>query len=259
MSTNFDTPKIKVFGLGDFGTHVVKAVQSKMPANMQTFSLPSKETLEKEAVLDKMSDGNLLLFVEDREEDADGSWASLLATYAKEAGLLTVGWVKCGSLDTMEDANASFKDLLQCTDSIILVSKENHAAEAMIAEGIQYIGGITDDSKGIALMLADMEEVFSNGGLAHISYGEANGEHDIVEATKRAANTMFLGKTLSHAKKVLLMQMIGDGRKSNRESRRSHGRNRLQLGKYRHNRPLNGWVRSPKCRGCSYHHHRYTV
>lgn len=202
-------PKIKVFGIGDFGTRVIKSVQETELPNVQCFLVQLGETLEEESILDKMRGGDLEFIVADMEEDAGGQTA-YLAKYAKKIGVPAVGWMRGRVLDKTEGGYSRFEELKNSMVSVIVVPGNVTDAETIIAMGIKGIGSIVGTSGN--LDFSDVEPIFSHGGLGIIALGEAEGEQ-ATDAVRKAVASFPAGISLDGAKSVLLIYVtpIGQG------------------------------------------------
>lgn len=203
-----DVPKIKVFGIGDFGTRVIKSVQETELPNVQCFLVQLGETLEEESILDKMRGGDLEFIVADMEEDAGGQTA-YLAKYAKKIGVPAVGWMRGRVLDKTEGGYSRFEELKNSMVSVIVVPGNVTDAETIIAMGIKGIGSVVGSSGN--LDFSDVEPIFSHGGLGIIALGEAEGEQSAADAVRKAVTSFPTGISFDGAKSVLLIHVTPIG------------------------------------------------
>lgn len=203
-------PKIKVFGIGDFGARVIKSVQKTELPHVQCFSVQSGEMLEEASILDKLRGGDLEFLVADMEEDAVVQTASMLARCAKKIGVPAVGWMRGRVLDKTEGGYSRFEELKNSMVSVIVVPGNVTDAETIIAMGIKGIGSIVGTSGN--LDFSDVEPIFSHGGLGIIALGEAEGEQ-ATDAVRKAVASFPAGISLDGAKSVLLIYVtpIGQG------------------------------------------------
>ena len=200
-----EIPKFKVFGVGDFGIRVMDDLKKSASAYMSIIPVQSKETMDRDKILDNMRGGDAAFLVADWEETDAVQTVSILAECAREVGVLPVGWIRCLSDDKLAIEGFPFEELKKCMDTVILMPGEFHATKELVAVNIINLGKSFDSSKGISLDWADFKDTFSHGGVAHISYGEANGEQAAVDSVRRAVDFSFAGKHLDSAKKILMI------------------------------------------------------
>lgn len=202
-------PKIKVFGIGDFGARVIKSVQKTELPHVQCFSVQSGEMLEEASILDKIRGGDLEFLVADMEEDAVVQTASMLARCAKKIGVPAVGWIMGEVLDRTEGGYSPFEEFKNSMRSVIAVPGNTPDAEVIIAMVILGIGSVVGSSGN--LDFSDVEAILSHGGLGIIALGEAEGEQSAADAVRKAVASFPTGISFDGAKSVLLIHVTPIG------------------------------------------------
>ena len=203
-----EIPKSKVFGVGDFGIRAMGDL--KESAYMSLIPVQSKEIMDRDKILDNMRGGDAAFLVADWDGTNAIQTVSMLAECAREAGVLSVGWIRYVSHDKLLIEDSPLEKLKKSMGTVILMPGEFHATKELTATSIINLTKSFNSSEGIGLDWADFKNIFSRGGLAHISYGEATGEQALVDSVRQAADFSFAGKRLDSAEKILMMLFTAD-------------------------------------------------
>jgi len=149
--------------------------------------------------------------------------APVVATIAKELGILTVGVVTkpftFEGRKRMEQADKGIEELKTKVDTLVTIpndrllqiaEKKTSLSEAfkiaddVLLQGVQGISDLIAVPGLINLDFADVKTIMENKGLAHMGIGWASGENRAVEAAQKAIQSPLLETSIQGAKGVLL-------------------------------------------------------
>ncbi|MDP4117887.1 MAG: cell division protein FtsZ [Bacillota bacterium] len=149
--------------------------------------------------------------------------APVIASIAKEMGILTVGVVTKpftteGRRRYMQ-ADAGIEELRKAVDTLVVIPNDRllmisdkHTsvleafknADDVLRQSIQGISDVIRQTGCINLDFADIKAVMKDRGLAHMGIGHAKGENKADEAVRMAINSPLLETSIDGAKGVLL-------------------------------------------------------
>lgn len=149
--------------------------------------------------------------------------APVVASIAKEMGILTVGVVTKpftteGRRRSVQ-AEAGIEELRKAVDTLVVIPNDRllmisdkHTsvleafknADDVLRQSIQGISDVIRQEGAINLDFADVKAVMKDRGLAHMGIGHAKGENKSEEAVKMAINSPLLETSIDGAKGVLL-------------------------------------------------------
>ena len=149
--------------------------------------------------------------------------APIVATIAKEMGILTVGVVtKPFSFEgrrRMEQAEAGIEELLGKVDSLVIIPNDRlkyvserkitlsnafEIADDVLRQAVQAISDLINNTGFINMDFADVTAVMKDAGLAHMGVGRAAGKNKAEEAARMAISSPLLETSINGAKGVLM-------------------------------------------------------
>ena len=148
--------------------------------------------------------------------------APVIAKYAKEAGMLTVGIVtipfKFEQRPKIKQALAGVKAMASQVDALLVISNEKLLEmypQQSVAEGFKKVDEtLTIATKSIAELITvrgtinldfhDVSKILKNGGVAIMSTGKASGQNRVNKAFEEALNSPLLyNNDIYNSKKIL--------------------------------------------------------
>jgi len=260
-STNADSAqvvRIKVFGVGGGGNNAVNRMMaekiesanfvavntdkqalliSSAPVRIQigekltkgwgagTFpEIGQKAAEESKAALNEVLKDADLVFITAGMGGGTGTGAApILASIAKEMGLLTIAVVtkpfmfegkKC-----IENAEKGIEALKKVVDTLIIIPNDKlykilpnktpvvealDYADDVLRQGIQGISDLIVKPSLINLDFADIRTTMKNKGIAHMGIGKAKGENKTIEAVRQAVSSPLLETTIEGATDIIL-------------------------------------------------------
>ena len=149
--------------------------------------------------------------------------APIVASIAKELGILTVGVVTkpftTEGRRRCVQAEAGIEELKKAVDTLVVIPNDRllmisdkHTsvldafknADDVLRQSIQGISDVIRQEGCINLDFADIKAVMKDRGLAHMGIGHAKGENKADDAVKMAINSPLLETSIDGAKGVLL-------------------------------------------------------
>ena len=149
--------------------------------------------------------------------------APVIASLAKEAGVLTTGIVtrpfSFEGLARAEKAEVGIARLSQTVDALITISNDKllkvvpadtpitkafEMADEILRQGVEGISDLITIPGMINLDFADIESVMRNAGTAMMGIGEGEGEGKTKEAARRAISSPLLDGAIRGARKVIM-------------------------------------------------------
>lgn len=149
--------------------------------------------------------------------------APVVASIAKEAGILTVGVVtkpfEFEGGGRMRNAEQGIRELKKTVDTLIVIPNQKlfsvvdrrtpmrdafKKADEVLQQGVAGISDLIYTPGIINLDFADVKTVMSNKGVAHIGIGKATGENKAEEAARIAISSPLLETTIDGAKHMLI-------------------------------------------------------
>ncbi len=156
--------------------------------------------------------------------------APVIASLAKEAGVLTTGIVtrpfSFEGLARAEKAEIGIARLSQTVDALITISNDKllkvvpaetpitkafEMADEVLRQGVEGISDLITIPGMINLDFADIESVMRNAGTAMMGIGEGEGEGKTKEAARRAISSPLLDGAIRGARKVIMNITGGSG------------------------------------------------
>lgn len=149
--------------------------------------------------------------------------APIIASIAKEMGILTVGVVtkpfKFEGRQRMKIAEQGIGKLAECVDSLIVIPNDRlkyvsdqritlknafEKADEVLLQGVRSISELIKLPGFINLDFADVTSVMSNAGYAHMGVGHATGKDKAEEAANMAVTSPLLETEIKGAKGVII-------------------------------------------------------
>ena len=168
-------------------------------------------------------DGTKMVFITAGMGGGTGTGAApVIAKYAKEAGMLTVGIVtipfKFEQRPKIKQALAGVKEMASQVDALLVISNEKLLEmypQQSVAEGFKKVDEtLTIATKSIAELITvrgtinldfhDVSKILKNGGVAIMSTGKASGQNRVNKAFEEALNSPLLyNNDIYNSKKIL--------------------------------------------------------
>ena len=149
--------------------------------------------------------------------------APVVASIAKEMGVLTVGVVtrpfRFEGRKRMDQAERGIDTLKDSVDALVVIPNDKlleicdkkttmqeafKMADDVLSQGVKGISDLITSPGYINLDFADIQSVMRNTGVCHMGIGRATGENRAEEAVKMAINSPLLETTIDGATKVVL-------------------------------------------------------
>ena len=185
----------------------------------------AREEAEKSAseIKKLFSDSTKMVFVTAGMGGGTGTGASpVIARYAKEAGMLTVGVVtipfRFEMKSKIEQALRGVNAIADNVDALLVINNERllsiypnlpinesfAKANGILTTAVKSIAELVTVRGTINLDFRDVEKVLKNGGVAVMSYGFGSGDHRVKDAIEEALHSPLLNDNdVFSSKKVL--------------------------------------------------------
>lgn len=177
----------------------------------------------KEDIEAQFKDGTKMVFITAGMGGGTGTGAApVIAKYAKEAGMLTVGIVtipfKFEQRPKIKQALIGVKEMAKQVDALLVISNEKLLEmypQQSVAEGFKKVDEtLTIATKSIAELITvrgiinldfhDVSKILKNGGVAIMSTGRASGQNRVNKALEEALNSPLLyNNDIYNSKKIL--------------------------------------------------------
>ncbi len=171
----------------------------------------------------QFKDGTKMVFITAGMGGGTGTGAApVIAKYAKEAGMLTVGIVtipfKFEQRPKIKQALVGVKEMANQVDALLVISNEKLLEmypQQSVAEGFKKVDEtLTIATKSIAELITvrgtinldfhDVSKILKNGGVAIMSTGKASGQNRVNKALEEALNSPLLyNNDIYNSKKIL--------------------------------------------------------
>ncbi|MBO7260549.1 MAG: cell division protein FtsZ [Bacteroidaceae bacterium] len=171
----------------------------------------------------QFNDGTKMVFITAGMGGGTGTGAApIIAKYAKEAGMLTVGIVtipfKFEMRPKIHQALSGVKEMAKQVDALLVISNEKLLEmypQQSVAEGFKKVDEtLTVATKSIAELITvrgiinldfhDVSKILKNGGVAIMSTGKASGTNRVNRALEEALNSPLLyNNDIYNSKKIL--------------------------------------------------------
>jgi len=177
----------------------------------------------REEIKQTIQDANMVFVTAGMGGGTGTGAAPVVASIAKEMGILTVGVVTKPfrfegrkRMQQAEEGVASLKDsvdalvvipndkLLEICDKKTSMQEAFKMADDVLSQGVKGISDLISSPGYINLDFADIQSVMRNTGVCHMGIGRATGENRAEEAVKMAINSPLLETTIDGATKVVL-------------------------------------------------------
>lgn len=189
--------------------------------NPETGQKAAEETIEE---ISKFLEGSDMVFITGGMGGGTGTGAApVIAKAAKDAGILTVAVVTkpftFEGRKRKEHADLGIKFLKQYVDSLVIVPNDKllqvsdknttmlqafQMADEVLRQGVDGIVGLISDDGLINMDFADVKNIMTDRGIAHMGVGHGKGETRVADAVKAAIESPLLETSIAGAKAVLL-------------------------------------------------------
>lgn len=177
----------------------------------------------KEDIEVQFKDGTKMVFITAGMGGGTGTGAApIIAKYAKEAGMLTVGIVtipfKFEQRPKIKQALTGVREMAKQVDALLVISNEKLLEmypQQSVSEGFKKVDEtLTVATKSIAELITvrglinldfhDVSKILKNGGVAIMSTGKAKGQNRVNKALEEALNSPLLyNNDIYNSKKIL--------------------------------------------------------
>lgn len=176
----------------------------------------------REAIMESIKDADLVFITAGMGGGTGTGAAPIVASCAKELGILTVGVVTKpfffeGKV-RMANAMNGIMSLKESVDTLITIPNDRlidtvgnmvlteafSVADDVLRQGIQGISDLITQPGMINLDFADVRTIMKEKGMAHMGIGMASGDKRAIEAAKQAVASPLLETTINGAKGILL-------------------------------------------------------
>ena len=177
----------------------------------------------REEIKQTIQDANMVFVTAGMGGGTGTGAAPVVASIAKELGILTVGVVTKPfrfegkkRMQQAEEGVAALKDnvdalvvipndkLLEICDKKTSMQEAFKMADDVLSQGVKGISNLISSPGYINLDFADIQSVMRNTGVCHMGIGRATGENRAEAAVKMAINSPLLETTIDGATKVVL-------------------------------------------------------
>lgn len=183
----------------------------------------------KDEILDAIKGADMLFITAGMGGGTGTGAAPVIASIAKEQGILTVGVVtKPFSFEgrkRMINAEKGIAELKQSVDTLVVIPNDKilqvidkkttmvdafSKADDVLQQGVQGITDLISNPGIINLDFADVRTIMNNKGVAHMGIGRATGENRAEEAVKYAISSPLLDTSIDGARCVLVNMCGGE-------------------------------------------------
>ncbi|MHC1747394.1 MAG: cell division protein FtsZ [Cellulosilyticaceae bacterium] len=174
--------------------------------------------------------GSDMLFITAGMGGGTGTGAApVIASLAKEQGILTVGVVTkpfgFEGRKRMLNAEKGIEQLKKSVDTLVIIPNDKilqvidkkttmleafSKADDVLQQGVQGIADLISNPGVINLDFADVRTIMSDKGIAHMGIGRASGENRAEDAVKLAISSPLLDTTINGARGVLINMAGGE-------------------------------------------------
>lgn len=183
----------------------------------------------KDEILEAIKGADMLFITAGMGGGTGTGAAPVIASIAKEQGILTVGVVtKPFSFEgrkRMINAEKGIAELKQNVDTLVVIPNDKilqvidkkttmveafSKADDVLQQGVQGITDLISNPGIINLDFADVRTIMNNKGVAHMGIGRATGENRAEEAVKFAISSPLLDTSIDGARCVLVNMCGGE-------------------------------------------------
>ncbi len=177
----------------------------------------------REEIKQAIQDANMVFVTAGMGGGTGTGAAPVVASIAKEMGILTVGVVtkpfRFEGKKRMQQAESGVEGLKDNVDALVVIPNDKlleicdkkttmqeafKMADDVLSQGVKGISDLITSPGYINLDFADIQSVMRNTGVCHMGIGRATGENRAEEAVKMAINSPLLETTIDGATKVVL-------------------------------------------------------
>lgn len=177
----------------------------------------------RDEIAQSMKDANMVFVTAGMGGGTGTGAAPVVASVAKELGILTVGIVtKPFSFEgkkRMANAIEGIKELKENVDALIVIPNDKlleisetktsitdafKMADEVLRQGVQGITDLILVPGLVNLDFADVRSIMKNTGFAHMGVGKANGSNKAIEAAQLAVHSPLLETSIDGAKGVII-------------------------------------------------------
>ena len=179
---------------------------------------------ESEEELKKMLQGTDLLFITTGLGGGTGNGAApVIAKYAREMGILTIGVVtkpfKFEGPKRAANAERGIQEMRQYVDSLVIIPNEKlytifkkdvsfvdafRYADDVLHQAIQGVSEVISVNGLINLDFADVATIMRDKGIAHMGIGKGRGANKTIEAVRQAVTSQLLETSIEGATGILI-------------------------------------------------------
>ncbi|OON93976.1 MAG: cell division protein FtsZ [Candidatus Epulonipiscioides saccharophilum] len=181
-----------------------------------------------EAIYEAIKDTDMLFITAGMGGGTGTGAAPVIASIAKNEGILTVGVVTkpftFEGRKRMATAERGIEELIKTVDTLVIIPNDRildvieknttiedafRKADSVLQQGVGGITNLITKPGIINLDFADVRTIMCDKGIAHMGIGQASGENRVDEAIKQATSSPLLDTTIKGAGGVLI-NITGD-------------------------------------------------
>ena len=177
----------------------------------------------KNAIAAAVKDADLVFITAGMGGGTGTGAAPVVASIAKELGILTVGIVTkpfgFEGKKRMTQAESGIAALRECVDSLVVIPNERlkfvseqkitfknafDIADDVLRQGVQSISELINVTALVNLDFADVKSIMSDAGYAHMGVGVATGRDKAEQAARAAISSPLIETSMENARGVII-------------------------------------------------------
>ncbi len=176
----------------------------------------------REEIMEAMKDTDMLFITAGMGGGTGTGAAPIIAGWAKEQGILTVGVVTkpfgFEGQKRMKNAELGIKNLKENVDTLVVIPNERllkidkkltmsqafYKADEVLKQGVQGISDIITNKGMVNVDFADVKTIMKDKGIAHMGIGRASGENKVQNALDQAIISPMLETSIEGAKALIM-------------------------------------------------------
>ncbi len=190
-------------------------------ANPEIGKKAAEESMEE--IKQVLKDTNMVFITAGMGGGTGTGAAPVVASIAKEMGVLTVGVVtkpfRFEGKRRMEQAEAGIDSFKKCVDALVVIPNEKllevsdnktsmqgafKMADDVLGQSVKGISALITHPGFINLDFADIKSIMGDAGIVHMGIGRATGENRAENAAKLAINSPLLETTIEGATQAMV-------------------------------------------------------
>ena len=176
-----------------------------------------------DAITEALTGANMVFITAGMGGGTGTGAAPVVASIAKELGILTVGIVTkpfgFEGKKRMTQAESGIAALRECVDSLVVIPNERlkfvseqkitfknafDIADDVLRQGVQSISELINVTALVNLDFADVKSIMSDAGYAHMGVGVATGRDKAEQAARAAISSPLIETSMENARGVII-------------------------------------------------------